>query len=172
MFEVVWQLDKTDCNCFLNIEICVEESRQDPIFTIRFMSSLIKHFIQYWTLFSVGITWVDAPLLQFARVDADARVKCKVQANPAANVDWLKEASIISSGSQYVIETEGLVIKSVQKSDSGTYTCRARVPQTGELEERHIQLDVSSSNIFNRSFSGFTDNVIYVSKATCPFVHP
>jgi len=99
-------------------------------------------------------------------------VKCKVQANPAANVDWLKEASIISSGSQYVIETEGLVIKSVQKSDSGTYTCRARVPQTGELEERHIQLDVSSSNIFNRSFSGFTDNVICVSKATCPFVHP
>ena len=42
-----------------------------------------------------------------------------------------------------MIETDGLVIKSVRKSDGGTYTCRARVPHTGELEERDIKLDVS-----------------------------
>lgn len=45
-------------------------------------------------------------------------------------------------GDRYVIETNGLVIKSVKKSDAGTYTCRARVPQTGELEERNIVLEV------------------------------
>ena len=48
--------------------------------------------------FSVGITWVDAPLAQFAKIDSDFKLRCKVQANPAANIDWLKESVIISSG--------------------------------------------------------------------------
>ena len=46
------------------------------------------------------------------------------------------------AGDQYVIESDGLLVRSVQRGDAGTYTCRARVPQTGELEERHIRLDV------------------------------
>ena len=47
------------------------------------------------------------------------------------------------AGDCYVIETDGLLIKQISKPDGGTYTCRARVPQTGELEERNIILDVS-----------------------------
>ena len=47
---------------------------------------------------SVGITWVDAPTAQYARVHTDHKLRCKVQANPAANIDWLKESVIISSG--------------------------------------------------------------------------
>jgi len=90
----------------------------------------------------LGITWVDAPLAQFAKIDSDFKVKCKVQANPAANIDWLKESVVISSGDRYVIEPDGLIIKSVRKSDGGTYTCRARVPHKGELEERDISLEV------------------------------
>jgi hypothetical protein len=46
-------------------------------------------------------------------------------------------------GDQYVIESDGLVIQNVNRDNAGTYTCRARVPETGELEERDIQLDVS-----------------------------
>ena len=42
-----------------------------------------------------------------------------------------------------MIETDGLLIKQISKQDGGTFTCRARVPQTGELEERNIILDVS-----------------------------
>jgi hypothetical protein len=42
-----------------------------------------------------------------------------------------------------VIESDGLVIQNVNRDNAGTYTCRARVPETGELEERDIQLDVS-----------------------------
>ena len=42
-----------------------------------------------------------------------------------------------------MIEPDGLIIKSVTKRDGGTYTCRARVPHTGELEERDISLEVS-----------------------------
>ncbi len=50
---------------------------------------------------------------------------------------------VLSSGDQYVIESDGLVIQNVNRDNAGTYTCRARVPETGELEERDIQLDVS-----------------------------
>lgn len=49
----------------------------------------------------------------------------------------------ILAGEQYVIESDGLLIKGVTKKNAGTYTCRARVPQTGELEERDVRLDVS-----------------------------
>ena len=49
------------------------------------------------------------------------------------------------AGGRYVIETDGLLIKQISRPDGGTYTCRARVPQTGELEERNIVLDVSLS---------------------------
>ena len=45
-------------------------------------------------------------------------------------------------GNQYVIESNGLLVKGVTRYDAGIYTCRARVAETGELEERDITLDV------------------------------
>ena len=50
----------------------------------------------------MGITWLDAPKEQFARVDKDHKIRCKVQANPAANIDWLKESVVISSGEIHI----------------------------------------------------------------------
>jgi len=90
----------------------------------------------------IGITWEDAPISQFASIGQDYKVRCVVRANPPANIDWLKESLIISTGDQYVIESDGLLIKAVTRKNAGTYTCRARVPQTGELEERDVRLDV------------------------------
>ncbi len=46
------------------------------------------------------------------------------------------------SGNRYVVETDGLLIKNVVQSDASTYTCRARVLETGSLEERDIKLEV------------------------------
>ena len=46
------------------------------------------------------------------------------------------------TGDRYVIETDGLLIKGVDYNDAGTYTCRARVLETGSLEERDIKLEV------------------------------
>lgn len=43
---------------------------------------------------------------------------------------------------KYVIQTKGLLIKNVQESDDGIYTCRAAVFETGELTERNIRLEV------------------------------
>ena len=44
------------------------------------------------------------------------------------------------AGPQYV--SDGLVVLAVSRHSAGTYTCRARVPQTGELEERDLRLEV------------------------------
>jgi len=90
----------------------------------------------------VGITWEDAPKNQYARLGSNYKIRCQVRAQPPANIDWLKESFFISTGDQYVIESDGLVIQGITKENAGTYTCRARVPVTGELEERDIQLDV------------------------------
>jgi len=96
----------------------------------------------------VGITWVDAPTTQYAREGHNYKIRCKVRASPPANIDWLKESLIISTGNQYIIESDGLVIHRVSKENAGTYTCRARVPETGELEERDIQLDVQEPPVW------------------------
>ena len=56
---------------------------------------------------------------------------------------WLIYQSLLFSvGDRYVIETDGLLIKGVDYNDAGTYTCRARVLETGSLEERDIKLEV------------------------------
>ena len=46
----------------------------------------------------VGITWEDAPISQYASIGEDYKVRCVVRANPPANIDWLKESLIISTG--------------------------------------------------------------------------
>ena len=40
---------------------------------------------------------------------------------------------------------EGLLIRNVSRQDEGGYICRARVSETGQLEERVIQLEVNVS---------------------------
>ena len=41
-----------------------------------------------------------------------------------------------------MIKDDGLLIRGISKEDGGKYTCRARVAETGELEERDIKLEV------------------------------
>ena len=47
---------------------------------------------------AVGITWEDAPITQYASIGEDYKVRCVVRASPPANIDWLKESLIISTG--------------------------------------------------------------------------
>lgn len=92
----------------------------------------------------IGITWDDAPTDQHAVINTDYKIRCVVLASPPATIDWLKESLIVSTGDRYVIETDGLLIKGVDYNDAGTYTCRARVLETGSLEERDIKLEVQT----------------------------
>ena len=66
---------------------------------------------------------------------------------------FLKRLIILYLGSRFVIESDGLVVQGVRKDDGGVYTCRARVPETGELEERDIQLEVKLDKYQLKPFS-------------------
>lgn len=48
----------------------------------------------------------------------------------------------IKVGDKYVVQTKGLLIRNVEESDDGIYTCRALVFETGELTERNIRVEV------------------------------
>ena len=46
----------------------------------------------------------------------------------------------------YEVTKEGVTIKNTSRNDEGNYICRVRVDETGQLEERIINLEVSSSS--------------------------
>ena len=66
--------------------------------------------------------------------------------NPSKIVIRNVNTIVIIAGDRYVIESDGLLIKNVDYNDAGTYTCRARVMETGSLEERDIKLEVMKIN--------------------------
>ena len=119
----------------------------DFIAVYSFHSSSIKN--SFYTIFSDAITWIDAPENQFPTKGDDQLIKCVVKARPSPTVDWLYNGEVIRTNDHYVIETHALRIKNVKDSDEGIYTCRASVPQTGELQERNIRVEV---RIFKKNF--------------------
>ncbi|XP_061402949.1 fasciclin-2 isoform X3 [Musca vetustissima] len=92
----------------------------------------------------VGITWTNAPENQNPILGEDYVVRCEVKADPTPTIDWLRDGDPIRTSEKYVVETNGLLIRNVQESDDGIYTCRAAVLETGELVERTIRVEVYS----------------------------
>ncbi|KAL9884766.1 fasciclin-2 isoform X3 [Glossina fuscipes] len=92
----------------------------------------------------VAITWTNAPENQYPILGEVYVVKCEVKADPNPTIDWLRNGDQIRTGDKYVVQTHGLLIRDVQESDDGIYTCRAAVIETGELLERTIRVEVYS----------------------------
>ncbi|KAM7350494.1 neural cell adhesion molecule fasciclin 2 isoform 1-T1 [Cochliomyia hominivorax] len=92
----------------------------------------------------VAITWTNAPENQNPILGEDYVVRCEVKADPNPTIDWLRNGDQIRTGDKYVVQTHGLLIRNVQESDDGIYTCRAAVIETGELLERTIRVEVFS----------------------------
>ncbi|XP_044731332.1 fasciclin-2 isoform X2 [Chrysoperla carnea] len=90
----------------------------------------------------VAITWKNAPLEQYPIVGKDFKISCEVESSPSPTVDWLYNNQPIVSSQRYAIESKGLLLRNVQETDDGVYTCRAFVPFTGEMKERPIKVEV------------------------------
>ncbi|PSN54959.1 Fasciclin-2 [Blattella germanica] len=90
----------------------------------------------------VKITWEDAPEEQYPILHKDYKVRCKVTANPAPLVNWLRNGEQVQTEEHFVVEPDGLTIKNATEEDDGIYTCRAIVIDTGELAERNIRVEV------------------------------
>ncbi|XP_012054420.1 PREDICTED: fasciclin-2 [Atta cephalotes] len=90
----------------------------------------------------IAITWENAPPNQYPILGEDFDIHCQVRARPSPSVDWLFNGEVIKTNNHYIINTYSLKIKNVQKSDDGTYICRASVQTTGELQERPIHVEV------------------------------
>jgi len=65
------------------------------------------------------------------------------------SLTWFNPSiQIRTTNDKYVVQTNGLLIRNVQESDEGIYTCRAAVIETGELLDlfkiilriRHVEL--------------------------------
>lgn len=114
----------------------------------------------------VAITWEDAPEEQFPILHKDFKVRCKVTAQPAPQVDWMRNGEIISTGGRYVVETDGLTIQKPAESDDGVYTCRAIVVQTGELAQRDIRVEVHTPPAFDTQHMQPSTRIIEGDTAT------
>lgn len=98
----------------------------------------------------VGITWEDAPTEQSAIFGLPYKVRCIVRANPPATIDWQKNGVGFMTNNHYVIENDGVLIREVSLDDDTSFTCRARVPMTGQLEVRTIRVEVFIPPEFTR----------------------
>ena len=81
-------------------------------------------------------------------MNSDYVVKCIVTASPPASIgnrielifdkrkkqcelnyfffiDWMRNGDAIKSSEKFIIKHDGLLIRNVQESDDGIYTCRA-----------------------------------------------
>ncbi|XP_060520740.1 limbic system-associated membrane protein-like [Cylas formicarius] len=72
-----------------------------------------------------------------------AQLECRVSADPQASVTWLKGEVVVPLDSRVVAMVDGdkyiLLIRNVQRSDFGIYTCRA----LNELGQGEVQIQLS-----------------------------
>ncbi|XP_024080358.1 fasciclin-2 isoform X1 [Cimex lectularius] len=88
------------------------------------------------------VTWEDAPKEQYPELGKDFKVRCRVTGKPAPRVEWKINDNFVKNDERFIVETDGLLIRNVQRTDDGIYTCRAFVLDTGELSERQIKVEV------------------------------
>lgn len=64
-----------------------------PLSTYKHLNDGKKN---HYFVFTVAITWKNAPENQYPIVGSTYNVKCEVTANPAPTVDWLRNGDPVS----------------------------------------------------------------------------
>ncbi|CAF1442130.1 unnamed protein product [Adineta ricciae] len=88
----------------------------------------------------IPITFVSEPI-QYAELNSNVLIRCRVIANPSAEISWFKGRDKINLlSSNYEQKTDGLKIYRVSSVDNDTFWCQADVTETGESKEYSIQV--------------------------------
>ncbi|GAB6027382.1 3-oxoacyl-[acyl-carrier-protein] synthase [Chamberlinius hualienensis] len=90
----------------------------------------------------VDITWVDVPLVQHPIAEMDGLIKCEVNADPPATINWAKNGHNLKPDDRCKHESNGIRCFPILESDKGVYSCRAVVSSTGRVDEKVISVEV------------------------------
>ena len=84
----------------------------------------------------MSITFIGESI-QYAELDSSVLIKCQVNANPSAEISWLKgeNKSNALDSSNYEQRTDGLRIHRISSKDHDLFWCRADVIETGESKD-------------------------------------
>jgi hypothetical protein len=93
--------------------------------------------------FLVPITFFGEPI-QYAEINSAVIIKCRVLANPSAEISWFKgrEKNRLTS-SNYERSNDGLKIHRVSLADNDLFWCQADVLETGESKDYPIQVIIA-----------------------------
>ncbi|UJR34965.1 hypothetical protein I4U23_027743 [Adineta vaga] len=93
----------------------------------------------------VPITFLSESI-QYAELNSAVLIKCRVIANPSAEISWFKgreKLNLLSSN--YEQQNDGLKIHRVTSNDNDTFWCQADVIETGESKDYPIQVILAQS---------------------------
>jgi len=90
------------------------------------------------------IWFADTPTVVNHKVGETCLLQCDARATPEPRVSWhFDDKDIVADGVKYALVADnGLVVNDVQRTDNGTYECRAEVPSYGAAQTRYVQLNV------------------------------
>jgi hypothetical protein len=119
----------------------------------------LKKFNRILIYLLAPITFISESI-QYAELNSTALIKCRVNANPLAEISWYKSRDRINLiSSNYEQRYDGLKINRVSLIDNDIFWCQADVMKTGESKDYQIQVIVA------RRFS----EELYLEKKTFDF---
>ncbi|KAF8794523.1 Fasciclin-2 like protein [Argiope bruennichi] len=133
-------------NNILGLELVVEDVRykDQGTFTCSAVVDGRETRIQFHLKVYLSITFWDTPDVQIGKEGTDFMIMCNVRADPSPIVSWYVNDTIIMDGPRRTITEDGLFVRNLKTSDSGTYTCRAFVvtPHKSQIQDKNIAVYV------------------------------
>ncbi len=103
----------------------------------------LKKFNRILIYLLAPITFISESI-QYAELNSAVLIKCRVNANPPAEISWYKTRDKINLiSSNYEQRYDGLKINRVSLIDNDIFLCQADVIDTGESKDYQIQVIVA-----------------------------
>ncbi|XP_023337082.1 neural cell adhesion molecule 2 [Eurytemora carolleeae] len=114
-----------------------------------------------------GLRWQDSSAVQLAVINTNTTIFCRAEATYPPRIDWIRHDSTVRSDAKFSVVPGGLHINSVQSADAGVYICRATITETGEMEERSIELQIGTPPYWIRKPKNITVQVGATVRVDC-----